>query len=539
VSTRASDSGKAFYLTTPIYYVNDAPHIGHAYTTMAGDVLTRWHRMRGENVWFLTGTDEHGQKVLRTAEANNAGPQEWVDRLVESAWKPVLKTIDVLNDDFIRTTEPRHMQRVQRFLSGLKDDGHIYEGQFDGPYCVGCEEFKLPGDLIDGDGEFVGQKCCPIHGRPVETVSETNWFFRLSAFADALLAHYEANPKAVEPQSAYNEVVSFIRQGLRDLSISRSTFDWGIPVPWDTKQVVYVWFDALLNYATAVGLGDADEPGASTFAATWPADVHLVGKDILRFHAVIWPAMLMAAGLPLPGKVFAHGWLLVGGEKMSKSKLTGIAPNQITDHFGSDAFRYYFLRAIQFGNDGSFSWEDMSARYTSELANGMGNLASRATAMIDRYFEGSLPEPGEDTAAEVHVQQSLTRAAGVADEAMVAMDFSTGIAAVKEFIDVVNLYVTEQEPWKVAKGTDDVSQRRLATILYTVCEALRAIAVLHHALMPKATSILWEQLGAAEQLGGLQDQLVQDAGTWGVLRPGARVTKGAVLFPRLEEAPAQ
>ena len=352
---------KSFYLTTPIYYVNDAPHIGHAYTTVAGDVLTRWHRQKGESVWFLTGTDEHGQKVMRTAEANNVAPQAWVDKLVQEAWKPNWEHLNIANDDFIRTTEKRHTERVQKFLQSLKDSGHIYAGKYEGPYCVGCEEFKLPGDLIEIDGA----KCCPIHSKPIELVNENNWFFKLSAFVEPLLAHYKNNPDACQPESARNEVVSFLEGGVSDLSISRSTFDWGIPVPWDTDQVVYVWFDALLNYATAVGLTDApDSEGGKKFAQTWPADVHLVGKDILRFHAVIWPAMLMAAGLDVPKKVFAHGWLLVGGEKMSKSKLTGIAPKDITDHFGIDAFRYYFLRAIPFGTDGSFSWEVMSARYT-------------------------------------------------------------------------------------------------------------------------------------------------------------------------------
>ena len=350
-------SDKSFYLTTPIYYVNDAPHIGHAYTTVAGDLLTRWHRQRGESVWYLTGTDEHGQKVMRSAESNGANPQEWCDRLVENAWKPVWRDLEIANDDFIRTTEPRHMDRVQRFMQNLMSQGYIYEGKYEGPYCVGCEEFKLPGDLAEGN--------CKIHSKPVEMVSETNWFFKLSDFVQPLLDHYRKNPSACEPDSARNEVVAFLEGGVSDLSISRSTFDWGIPVPWDTKQVIYVWFDALLNYATAVGLTDSlDSDGGKFFAKTWPADVHLVGKDILRFHAVIWPAMLMAAGLPVPKKVFAHGWLLVGGEKMSKSKLTGIAPSDITSHFGVDAFRYYFMRAIPFGNDGSFSWEDMSARYT-------------------------------------------------------------------------------------------------------------------------------------------------------------------------------
>jgi methionyl-tRNA synthetase len=525
---------KAFYLTTPIYYVNDAPHIGHAYTTAAGDVLTRWHRQRGEKVWFLTGVDEHGQKVMRTAEANAVPPQEWADRLVESAWLPVLDTIDAANDDFIRTTSTRHTERVQKFLQGLKDKGEIYEGSYDGPYCVGCEEFKLPGDLLDGEGDYAGQKVCPIHGKPVETVSETNWFFRLSSYGEALLAHYEANPLAVQPQSAYNEVTSFLRSGLTDLSISRSTFDWGIPVPWDPSQVVYVWFDALLNYATAVGLGDEPgTPGAEQFASTWPADVHLVGKDILRFHAVIWPAMLMAAGLPLPGQVFAHGWLLVGGEKMSKSKLTGIAPSQIVDHFGSDAFRYYFLRAIQFGADGSFSWEDMSARYTSELANGLGNLASRAPAMVAKYRDGLLPSPGEYADAETALQALLASTVAIADESMLRLDFAGGIGAVKAFVDAVNLYVTEQAPWALAK--DPANDERLSTVLYTICESLRAIAVLHHAVMPKATASLWDQLGAEPALGPIGAQDVRDAGRWGQLPAGITVTKGAILFPRLEE----
>ena len=525
---------KAFYLTTPIYYVNDAPHIGHAYTTTAGDVLTRWHRQRGERVWFLTGVDEHGQKVMRTAEANGVTPQDWADRLVSDAWLPVLQTIDARNDDFIRTTESRHAVRVQRFLSGLKDRGEIYEGAYDGPYCVACEEFKLAGDLHDGEGDFAGQKVCPTHGTPVEQVSETNWFFRLSAYTDRLLAHYEANPLAVQPQSAYNEVVSFLRGGLQDLSISRSSFDWGIPVPWDPSQVVYVWFDALLNYATAVGLGDEPgTPGAEQFAATWPADVHLVGKDILRFHAVIWPAMLMAAELDLPKQVFAHGWLLVGGEKMSKTKLTGIAPSQIIDHFGSDAFRYYFLRSITFGADGSFSWEDMSARYTSELANGLGNLASRGAAMVGKYFDGILPAPVAYADAEVALQTLLAEVAATADSAILRLDFAGGIGAVKSYVDAVNVYVTEQAPWVLAKDPADAD--RLATVLYTICESLRAIAVLHHALMPKATESMWEQLGAEAALGSIGDQVVTDAGRWGQLPAGVTITKGTNLFPRLED----
>ena len=415
--------------------------------------------------------------------------------------------------------------RVQRFLQSLKDSGHIYAGKYEGPYCVGCEEFKLPGDLIDIDG----QKCCPIHSKPIELVNENNWFFKLSAFTEKLLDHYRNNPDACQPESARNEVLSFLEGGVSDLSISRSTFDWGIPVPWDTDQVVYVWFDALLNYATAVGLSDApDSEGGKKFAKTWPADVHLVGKDILRFHAVIWPAMLMAAGLDVPKKVFAHGWLLVGGEKMSKSKLTGIAPKDITDHFGVDAFRYYFLRAIPFGTDGSFSWEDMSARYTSELANDFGNLASRSAAMIEKYCAGVLPAISHDSELEAALHNAVTKA----DAAICALDFQGGILAIMEFCKKVNGYVTEKEPWILAK--DPTNQLQLEDILYNTAESLRALAVLLHPVMPTTCEILWQSLGAQEKLGDLSAQKISDVATWGQLPAGARVTKTPVLFPRLE-----
>lgn len=536
---------ETFYLTTPIYYVNDAPHIGHAYTTVAADVVTRWHRQRQEPVWFLTGTDEHGQKVMRTAEANGVTPQEWADRLVESSWKPVLHTLDALNDDFIRTTQPRHTDRVQAFIQDLYNKGEIYAGSYEGPYCVGCEEYKLPGDLVDGTGEHEGQKLCPIHGKPVEMLSEQNYFFKMSAYQDRLLALYEAHPEFVQPASARNEVLAFVKGGLQDLSISRNTFDWGIPIPWDTTHVLYVWFDALLNYATAVGLDSDDPEQQAKFAATWPASVHLVGKDILRFHAVIWPAMLMAAGLPLPKTVFAHGWLLVGGEKMSKSKLTGIAPSQIIDHFGSDAFRYYFMRAIAFGQDGSFSWEDLSARYNAELANGFGNLASRVAAMVGKYYGGVLPQAGPAGPAEQALEQVAAQAVAAAEKAIDALAIHEAVNAVWTLVDATNLYLTEQEPWKVAKldeerdgtGSDAVSAQegRLATILVTAAEALRSLAVLLHPITPKAAQALWESLGAEAPLGALAVQPVDGAARFGALPAGTAVTKGASLFPRLED----
>jgi methionyl-tRNA synthetase len=397
---------------------------------------------------------------------------------------------------------------------------------------VACEEHKLPGDVEEGTGEYAGQLVCKIHHRPVETIQEENYFFKLSQYTDKLLAYYEEHPEFVQPATARNEVVSFVRQGLQDLSISRTSFDWGIPIPWDSKHVLYVWIDALLNYATAVGYGSDEEK----FERTWPADVHLVGKDILRFHAVIWPAMLMAAGLPLPRKVFGHGWLLVGGEKMSKTKLTGIAPSQITDHFGSDAYRYYFMRAIPFGQDGSFSWEDLNARYTSELANDYGNLASRVAAMVGRYFDGVLPEATDHGVAEQAITDALAAAVKTADERIgEALDFQGGLNAIFDFIKLVNGYLTEQEPWKVAKDTSEAGQARLATILYTAAESLRAVAILLNAVMPKSSAALWDSLGAEASLGELAKQPVQDAGRWGQLPAGSVVTKGAVLFPRLEE----
>ncbi|MFY9330360.1 MAG: methionine--tRNA ligase [Candidatus Nanopelagicales bacterium] len=525
----------AYYVTTPIYYVNDAPHIGHAYTTTAGDVLTRWHRQRGESVWYQTGVDEHGTKVQRAAEVAGVSPQEWCDRLVSQAWIPVLDTIDAANDGFIRTTQEQHRLGVQRFWEVVRDNGYVYQADYEGPYCVGCEEFKLPGDVVTTDN---GTIMCPVHDRPVEMLSEANWFFQLSAFTEALISHYENDPSAIEPVSAYNEVMSFLRQGLRDISMSRSSVTWGIGLPWDEKQVTYVWFDALLNYITAIGYGT--EPGseqAMEFERIWPADVHLVGKDILRFHAVYWPAMLMAAGLALPRKVFAHGWLLVGGEKMSKTRLTGIAPEFIVDHFGSDAFRYYFMRAINFGHDGSFSWEDMNARYTSELANGLGNLASRGTAMVERYRNGVLPAAGPPTDAETHLQTLLLSTVERCDERMLALDFAEGIAAIREYVEAVNLYVTEQQPWALAK--DDAQAERLNSVLYTIIESLRAICVLYFPVMPKAMAALWQSLGAHAALGEIADQRIQSTAQWGQMPAGTVVSKGENLFPRLADADVQ
>ena len=503
----------SFYITTPIFYVNDVPHIGHAYTEVAADVLARWHRQAGQDTWMLTGTDEHGQKILRTATANGVTPKEWADKLVADAWIPLLETVDVANDDFIRTTDERHERNVQRFLQKLYDDGHIYTGEYEGYYCVGCEEYKQQSELVAGTGEYEGQLVCAIHSKPVELLHEKNYFFRMSAFAERLLALYEERPDFVQPESARNEVVSFVKQGLSDLSISRSTFDWGVKVPWDESHVVYVWFDALLNYITAVGYGEDEEQ----FARRWPAQ-HLVGKDILRFHAVIWPAMLLAAGLEVPRGVFGHGWLLVGGEKMSKSKLTGIA--------GSDAFRYYFLRAIGFGQDGSFSWEDLAARYQAELANGFGNLASRVIAMITRYSDGVVPSAGPLSDADELVRATERRATEASWAAIDRLAIHEAIAAIWELVDALNGYLTAEEPWALAK--DPANRERLDTVLAVAYHGLGTLAVLLSPVVPKAAAKLWTALGGT---GTVQEQRIDRADEWTV---GERVAPLEALFPRVE-----
>jgi len=512
-------AGDSFYITTPIFYVNDVPHIGHAYTEVAADVLARWHRQRGDDTWLLTGTDEHGQKILRTAVANDTSPQAWADNLVETAWKPLLQTIDIRNDDFIRTTDARHEKAVAVFLQKLYDDGHIYSGEYEGYYCVGCEEYKQLDDLMETpDGDYAGQLVCKIHSRPVEILKEKNYFFRMSAFEQKLLDLYENTPDFVQPTSVRNEIVQFVKQGLDDLSISRSSFDWGIKVPWDHSHVVYVWFDALLNYVTAVGYG-ADE---EQFERRWPA-VHIVGKDIARFHAVIWPAMLMAAGLEVPRAVFGHGWLLVGGEKMSKSKLTGIAPSQITDTFGSDAFRYYFLSAITFGQDGSFSWEDLSARYQSELANGFGNLASRVLAMVTRYFDGAIPQAAVDDA----IRDVALRVTDAAGSAIDRFAINEAISSIWELVDALNGYITEQEPWALAK--DPADRERLEQVLATAIRGLGTLAVLLAPVLPKATAKLWRALDGT---GEIEAQVIGSAWEW---QGGPTVTPlESPLFPRIE-----
>src|SRR5262245_14660402 len=505
----------ASYITTPIYYPNDLPHIGHAYDAVAADVIARHHRLRGEEVLHLTGTDEHGLKLQRAAEAAGMEPQRWVDEMAPR-WKEVWAGLDIAYDDYIRTTEPRHEKAVQRLLTAVHENGRddIYLGTYEGLYCVSCEAYYTEDELVDG--------MCPIHGTPVEHVREENYFFRLSAYADRLLEQYERRPEAVQPETRRNEVLSLIRGGLQDFSISRTNFDWGIPLPWDPKHVCYVWFDALTNYITAAGYG-TDE---ARFSRVWPASIHMIAKDILRQHAIYWPAMLMAADIEPPTQVWAHGYLTVGGKKMSKTNLTGIHPFQLIDHFGADSYRYYFMREIPFGQDGNFSWESMVDRHNADLANGLGNLASRILAMLASSFDGAVPGPGgqeEDLPAVI--EDAVRRY----DEHMSNVALAQAVAAVWDVVGRANGYLVEKEPWALAK--DESRREDVGAILYASAETLRILAVLIHPIMPAAARRLWDQLGIGSPI---DEQRLPDAARWGGLEPGTRTSKGEALFPRLE-----
>ena len=513
-------SHDTFYVTTPIYYVNDVPHLGHAYTTVAADMICRFRRMQGRKVHFLTGTDEHGEKILRTAEAKGMSPKEWTDSIVPR-WTEVWKALDISNDDFIRTTEERHEGPVQEFVQALYDKGDIYLGTYKGLYCVGCEAFKVEDELVDGK--------CPLHGTEPDVVEEDNYFFRLSNYAARLIELYEQDERAVMPESRRNEVLGKLRQGLDDLSISRVSFDWGIPLPWDSKHVIYVWVDALQNYITAVGYGTDKR----RFDEIWPADIHLVGKDILWFHSVIWPAMLMALDMPLPRTVFAHGYLQVGGEKMSKSKLTGISPHDLIETFGSDGYRYYFLRDISFGLDGNFSWEGMVDRYNSDLANDFGNLASRVLSMVGRYFDGLLPEaPAESelTASEKELRDTHERALAEMEAAVDEVAPHQAAKAAWSFVRKANAYVEETAPWALAK--EPAQRRRLEIVLYSLTDALRQLALMTSPMTPRAAQELWRRLGLQ---GDVERRNWAEDGGWNRLTAGTKVETGDPLFPRLDQ----
>jgi methionyl-tRNA synthetase len=502
-----------FYVTTPIYYVNDVPHIGHAYTTVAADVLARWRRLWGDDVVFLTGTDEHGLKVQRAAEARGVSPQEWADQTSER-FRDTWKLLDITNTDFIRTTEERHRIGVEQFLQRVYDNGDIELDTYEGLYCVACELYYTEADLVDGN--------CPIHGTPVDRVTEENYFFRLSRYQDRLLDHYTEHPEAIEPAGKRSEVLGLIRQGLLDFSISRTSISWGIPIPWDPGHVTYVWFDALVNYCTAIGYGSDPE----RYDRYWPANYHLIGKDILRQHAVYWPAMLMAAGEPPPRTVFAHGFLLVGGEKMSKTRANQIAPADLVADFGVDGYRYHFVADQRFGPDGDFSYEAMVARYNSDLANNFGNLASRVLNMAANYVDGTTPDAREDGPLVGASRVALDKLAEGIDQ----LDFSGGLAALWQFIKDANAFIEDRQPWALQKSGDTAA---VAAVLGDCLEALRIVALLASPVIPHAAAELWRRLGLP---GSPEDARLPGDAAWGsAATAGNTLEKGPALFPRLEQ----
>ncbi len=497
-----------FYVTTPIYYVNDVPHIGHAYTTVTADALARWHRLNGDPTFFLTGTDEHGLKVMRAAEANGCSPQEWADR-TSARFREAWDLLDISYDDYIRTTEPRHEQAVQQLLQRIYDNGHIYKDTYSGLYCVACEAYYAPDDLGEGD-------LCPTHNKPVEHLEEENWFFRLSAFAEPLMQWYEDNPSAVAPTGKRNEAMGIIRQGLDDVSISRTSIDWGVPVPWDPGHVFYVWYDALINYATAVGYATDRE----AFDTWWPHVHHIIGKDILRFHCVYWPAMLLAAGEAPPANINVHGYLLVGGEKMSKTSLNQIFPSDLVEIFGVDGYRHHFLRDQSFGPDGDFSFEGMVGRYNTDLANNLGNLLSRVSTVVAKKCGGIGPAPDPDSPLAAVAANVVTDASRHWE----AVSPSQALEVTWSLVREANAHLEDNEPWKMDPGPG------VDAVLGDALEVLRIVSVLASPAMPTACAEVWRRIGLS---GTPTDQLLPAAGIWGGYPGDLPVEKGQPLFPRL------
>lgn len=520
-------SKPTYSFTTPIYYVNAAPHLGTAYTTIAADTVARYQRMNGYDVAFVTGMDEHGQKVADTAASKGMLPQEWCDSM-EPAFRDAWNLLDITYTDFVRTTEPRHAETVKKFWNDLYEKGYLYKGSYEGWYCVHEETYYAESDLEKNEeGQFV----CPDCKRPVQLMAsgEENWFFKLSDFQEPLLKFYEENPDFIRPETRKNEIVSFVSAGLKDLSISRSTFDWGVPLPFDQGHVAYVWADALLAYLTGIGYGDEGQR-AGEFERRWPMQYHFVGKDITRFHCVIWPAMLMAAGLPVAHTVFGHGFLMVGGEKMSKSKGNGIKPQDLVNIYGVDAYRYYFMSDVRFGQDGNISIERMTQVYNADLANTWGNLCSRVFNMVGKYFDGNVPAVPEQLAAAGNPLKDI--ADGLYekyDACMADVNFTDAVAAVQELASRANLYVEESAPWNLAKSEE--TQGELANVLYNALEACRIMALYFAPFMPNTSAEVFRRLGLGD-VTAIED--IKAASAWGQLPVGNAVEKGDPLFPRLD-----
>ncbi len=508
-----------FYITTPIYYVNDKPHIGHAYTTILADVLARFHRLIGADTWFLTGTDEHGQKVQRAAEAAGMTPQQQADTTVVR-FQELWKRLGITNDDFIRTTEPRHTAVVQEILQDLFDRGEIYRAEYDGWYCVADERFFTEKDLNGGN--------CPECGRPVEKVREANYFFRMSKYQDWLVSYIEEHPRFIQPDFRRNETLGFLRKPLQDLCISRpkSRLAWGIELPFDREFVTYVWFDALVNYISAVGYRRDD----SLFARRWPATYHLIGKDILTTHTVYWPIMLKAAGVPMPETIFAHGWWLSGQAKMSKSLGNVVSPLDMIDRFGVDAFRYFLMAEMALGQDASFSPESYESRYNSDLANDLGNLLSRVAKMIEAHLSRTIPEPGELQETDLYLRNAVLTAADGMVAAVSEMRIDKGLSTLLGAVREANRYIEKNQPWALAKSGDI---QRLRTVMYCAAESLRIISGLLHPLMPGKMDELRATLGLAAGTPPVA-HLTQ----WGGLVPGTPTLSAAILFPKSTEKPS-
>lgn len=508
---------KTYYISTPIYYPSDKLHIGHSYTTVAADTMARYKKMRGFDVMFLTGTDEHGQKIERVAKEKGVTPQQYVDEIV--AWiKELWKTMDIEYDDFIRTTEKRHETAVQKIFTKLYEQGDIYKGSYEGLYCTPCETFFTERQLANGN--------CPDCGRPVEKVREESYFFKLSKYGERLIKHIEENPDFIQPQSRANEMINnFLKPGLEDLAVSRTSFKWGIPVEQDPNHVIYVWVDALSNYITALGYGSEND---EAFKKYWPADVHLVGKEIVRFHSIIWPAILMALDLPLPKQIYGHGWLLIDGGKMSKSQGNVIDPKVLVERYGVDAIRYFLMREISFGQDGNFTNDVLIRRINSDLANDLGNLLSRTVGMIDKYFAGVLPAEQISNKFDEELINTAKATVAKTEALMDKMAFSDALAEIWHLIGRANKYIDETAPWILAK--DETKKAELADIMYVLAETLRIVAVLITPFMPNTPKAVYSQLNITDENLKTWESL----SGFGLLGKTVSITKGEIVFPRID-----